>query len=146
MPSRASQSKLLLQEADTTSEWDQAAIAKFMSIKSPLSVPQAPELGQSRKKTPQPPEVSQSGLVLDLQRVCASIVDQMDSSKFIEIEQFWKTERGLPRDVDSPLLGKCRDAIQRDLTPLEKKQARALVIASLKERFHNPPDQSSLDV
>jgi NYN domain len=40
-PSRGSQSKALLQEADTTGEWTKATVARFLSIRSSPSKPEA---------------------------------------------------------------------------------------------------------
>src|ERR1700687_6234319 len=37
---------------------------------------------------------------------------------------FWETERGVPRELDGGLLGKCRDELGRDLVLREKREAR----------------------
>ena len=119
-PSRGSQSLSLMQEADTTSEWDKATVSKFLSYKQPAAVP-APAYQQ--QSTP----VDAS----TLDGVAQSMFSSLDSDDITAFELFQKTRRGLPSEIDGRLLANARSLIGRNLDNDEKKHIRATMVKLL---------------
>ena len=124
-PSRGSQSRQLLQEADTTSEWDQAAIASFLSIR-PLAPspappaappPAAPPADESETGGP-PPSAP------DLDTVATGLAAALAEADVTGIKLHWISRRGVPREFDGRLLASARAELGRDLTADEKRHLR----------------------
>jgi uncharacterized LabA/DUF88 family protein len=122
-PSRGSQSLFLLQEADTTHEWADAEVSKFMACKPRPVVPSEPPL--AGEVTPPDP----------LSVVAAKVVDGLAKSELAALVEAFERTNQLPRDVDGKLLGGCRTAIGRDLEPAEKKRARAILVDACRRRL-----------
>jgi uncharacterized LabA/DUF88 family protein len=129
-PSRGSQSKALLQEADTASEWDSATVAKFLSLRS---VP-APSLAASTIVTKpaagsQPPSPSAPPAApseaAQLQAVARDFANSLVEGDIKSLLSHWTTQRGVPPEFDGRLLAKSRAAIGRDLDMEEKRFVRA---------------------
>ena len=116
-PLRGSQSRTLQQEADTTTEWDQATVAKFLSIAAPApSPPVVPAL------VPAPA----AGL-LDpaLEKVVMDFCATLDSSTTISLKSIWHSQFGIPPDYDGKLLARGRASVGRERTLQERKLMRA---------------------
>ena len=124
-PSRGSQSILLLQEADTTTEWDKVTVAKFLSHKerqvqaiiAPLIAPAV-----------NPPAVATDA---QLKPVATALYASLDSDDKAAFDAFHKTERGLPVDIDGKLLAQARSAIGRLLDADEKRNLRSIMMRLL---------------
>jgi hypothetical protein len=110
VPSRGSQSAQLIQEADTTTEWSSDTIAKFLTIKQQLpAVTEAfPETdGQHIRK--------HDVAIGEIDKVVLEYVRKLGKSEIVGVMPYWKTERGVPVDVDKALLAICSDLIGRKL-------------------------------
>ena len=151
-PSRGSQSHLLLQEADTTSEWKRDTVSKFLSLRpevvaKELAAREAAAIASAKTPPTRAPDAKASeakaaakkpaagqqakpALVapVALEEVIVAAVDTFVTSlqlaDFKALESFWETSRGLPSDFDGRLLAQCRDAIGRDLETWEKRGMR----------------------
>jgi uncharacterized LabA/DUF88 family protein len=128
-PSRGSQSKALLQEADTTSEWDATTVAKFLSLRSvpaagtvAATVVTAPPRGVAAPVASPP--------------VAAPAETEGDIKSLIA---YWSTQKGVPPEFDRRLLAKSRDEIGRDLVIEEKRFARAEFIEAVKTKASSLP-------
>jgi uncharacterized LabA/DUF88 family protein len=130
-PARGSQSILLSQEADTTTEWDRAIVARFMSVSQPDA--QASLLKTSLAIAT--PSITAAGSRSDeksddqdkvrVEEVIEAIVAALNRGDLSGLKTYWETgANGIPSNIDGPLLGKCRDAIGRDLSPDERRNAR----------------------
>jgi uncharacterized LabA/DUF88 family protein len=127
-PSRGSQSKALLQEADTTSEWDAQIVEKFLSLRS---VPAAASptttvvtakprsLSGNRATAVAPP---QDGVKLTA--AAKGFAGGLTEGDLKSLLTYWTTEKAIPPEFDGKLLAKTRDEIGRDLDPTEKRYLR----------------------
>jgi hypothetical protein len=114
-PSRGSQSLLLMQEADTTTEWEGATIGKFMSVASVATAePPASDIADAEEDSP-PGSISHA---------VSSFVRTLDSAAVASLRVFWRTGRGLPPEWDRKLLFACKSATGRILEEAEKRMAR----------------------
>jgi uncharacterized LabA/DUF88 family protein len=131
-PSRGSQSKALLQEADTTSEWDTATVEKFLSMRSvpaldPTTASTAVTSPPPGVTAPAPPAASSvvaSTVATQLQGSAETFAGSLAEGDIKSLIAHWTTQRGLPREFDGRLLAKSRAAIGRELDMQEKRFAR----------------------
>lgn len=139
-PARGSQSNLLRQESDTTTEWDKDVLARFMTVSAPA---------ERTPRSPTPPSAAPAAAVVTgsgsverttsqdwskIEAVIDEIVMGLDTSDLTELEAYWKTgAQGVPSDVDRPLLAKSRDAVGRVLSPEERRKARHLFASRAKD-------------
>ncbi|MBV8800994.1 MAG: NYN domain-containing protein [Alphaproteobacteria bacterium] len=117
-PVRGSQSRTLQQEADTTTEWDQATVAKFLSIAAPVAPIQA--------NVPVQPAVP-IGANPDpvLEQVVVTLCASLDSTTGLSLKAHWQAQFGIPPEYDGKLLAQARAAVGRELTLPERKAIRA---------------------
>lgn len=112
-PSKGTQSLQLQYEADTTQEWCEQVIGRFLSIR-----PEA--------KAAAPPD---SNGDVDSNRILSATAHEavaaLGSAELDSLSSYWKNERGLPRELDAPLLKKASVALGRDLDRDEMRQLRA---------------------
>lgn len=124
-PSRGSQAIALLQEADTTTEWDKATVAKFLSYRptmlTTLQLPTPPSALPASLNT-------QSDALETVARALHSSLDSDDKSAF---EAYQRTQRGLPAEIDGKLLAQARSTIGRNLDQEEKRNVRSLMVRLL---------------
>jgi uncharacterized LabA/DUF88 family protein len=124
-PARGSQSANLLQEADTTSEWGQEVVRRFLSERAngsggKRSLPikpfpeNAPAVGDVAEGNP-------------LDKVAVDFVAALQQAEIEGLEAYWKTARGLPSDIDRRLLPKGRDVLGADLNGSQKTYLRTAV-------------------
>jgi uncharacterized LabA/DUF88 family protein len=133
-PSRGSQSKALLQEADTTSEWTKATVAKFLSIRTlpsksgatgtVLAVPASPELRAPLHAT----APVDRAIAEQIGWTAEEFVDELSEGDVKSVLSRWKSQRRIPTEFDGRLLARCRSTLERDLDTTEKKFARAKLI------------------
>lgn len=127
VPSRGSQSKSLLQEADTTTEWDAKVIGKFLSLRETREAPLPPP---AKAKLKADVEISQ-----ELKAVVEALVATLTKPEIIGIIAFQESNRGVPKEYDGKMLANGRAALDRDLSLEEKRQVRRLflsLVAALK--------------
>jgi uncharacterized LabA/DUF88 family protein len=130
IPSRGSQSKALLQEADTTSEWDAATVAKFLSVRSvpapsPAAVSaivKAPPPGIYSPAMPTAPAAPPDAA--RLQTVAQDFANNLADGDVKSLISHWTTQRGVPPEFDGRLLARSRAEIGRDLDMTERRFAR----------------------
>jgi uncharacterized LabA/DUF88 family protein len=137
-PSRGSQSKALLQEADTTSEWDSATVAKFLSLRSVAGTPAATIV------TPPPrglsaPAILQSAIAAPaeatkLRTVAEAFAEKLTEGDVKSLIAYWRTQNGIPPEFDRRLLAKSRDEIGRDLAIDEKRFSRKAFIDAVEAK------------
>jgi uncharacterized LabA/DUF88 family protein len=127
MPSRGSQSKALLQEADTTTEWDAATVGRFLSVRSvpatiaatgPI-VPKPAPLAAPSPTLPTPPAEAAR-----LQGVAQDFANTLNEGDLKSLLTYWTTQRAVPPEFDGRLLARSRAEIGRDLDISEKRYVR----------------------
>jgi len=122
-PSRGSQSKALLQEADTTSEWDKATVAKFLSIRS---VPSTVATAAPRVVIPAAIATpTDSAIAAQIENAAHEFADSLTEGDVKSLLVFWSTQKGIPPEFDGRLLARIRAKIGRALDAREKRFARA---------------------
>lgn len=148
-PCRGSQSILLMQEADTTTEWDAATVAKFLSVKPALSAAVAMAAvasvsaatssasgGTVPVAIPAPltsaPSSAGAAFQPGLDGTVAALVATLDSTEVAGLKTYWAVSRGVPSEYDGKLIARCRDQIGRMLTTDEKRHVRARFVAVVK--------------
>lgn len=123
VPSRGSQSHQLLQEADTTTEWQADTIASFLALREVASLePSIVAMGlasTSLERVPAGDPASQ------IEAAVAAFVANLTDIDLEGVLAYWVTERGVPADFDRRLLPICRDALGRQLERLEMRQMRS---------------------
>lgn len=114
-PARGSQSHQLMQEADTTTEWGEDIIRRFLSVRQ-----SAAKAAAVKGKTTAPQVVpaasaaeAKSGAENDvLDTVAKEFVQSVTHSDLEGLDTYWKSgERGLPANLDRRLLPLGRDAL-----------------------------------
>ncbi|MCJ2102492.1 NYN domain-containing protein [Methylobacterium sp. E-046] len=139
-PARGSQAITLLQEADTSTEWDRATVSKFLTVKparapAPLPAPgPAPSTGGTELPEAEGSLFADVDLA-NIERVAEYLVDGLDTTELNDLTLFWKSSSGVPREFDGRLLGYCRTEIKRDLSQAEKRHARAKFCEKAKARI-----------
>jgi len=144
MPSQRSQSRNLQQEADTTTEWDQQTVAKFLSavpISSPVSSqPTTAASATSPNNTGGPVTPTSTGLTPTI-TVLAQIEVVVDAyagilldTEVSKLKAHWSGVFGIPPEYDGKLIAKCRAEIGRDLALDERRHARARFKATVSAR------------
>lgn len=121
IPCRGSQSILLMQEADTTSEWDKNTVLKFLSLRpyvannptSPSTVPVSCA------------EFQPGGQAAEFEAVAIAIINELDAIQIEALHAALEGKQWLPSDTDGKFLARCRDTIGRYLDQTEKREARS---------------------
>lgn len=115
-PNYENQSNLLLQEADTCSEWGPEQVGRFLSVVDNnsrlwIDVPQAsygkPSLVDGDWTTP----------------IVEALIKSLTRPQLIEIAQQTDSDR-VPPEIFGPLLGTCKRTVGRLLDRKEKRQVR----------------------
>jgi uncharacterized LabA/DUF88 family protein len=132
-PARASQSKALLQEADTTSVWDKAFVSTFLSLRPNVS--STATLG-SIVGPPSAPSIvvpTTSG-ASKIAAIATALAVTLDEDQIKGVHTYWASDRGVPPEFDGKLLAKCRDEIGRDLAHKERREARDAFAIAVKAK------------
>ncbi|MFG1465338.1 NYN domain-containing protein [Xanthobacter sp. DSM 24535] len=130
-PSRGSQSRELLQEVDTTHEWQSDVVRRFLSERTTPTLKNASEM-LHQPTVEANATASLGGTVADqIENVVCSFIDALESTDIEKLMAYWQTERGLPSEYDSPLLRKARQALGRDLETEEKRLLRKKIQAKI---------------
>lgn len=121
-PSRGSQSPQLVQEADTTAEWDAGIVGRFITIR-----PDAPATTAAvERPMPATAAVSDGPAEPALTQAVATFATELEQADLDGLRAYWTTQRGLPADLDRRLLNVCRRQLSRGLDPNETKLMRRL--------------------
>jgi hypothetical protein len=144
-PSRGSQSKALLQEADTTSEWDGAVVAKFLSVRSvpaptPAAAPTVVTALRPGVRMPPPPAASAApSTAAQVESVAQQFASTLTDGDIKSLIAHWTTQKGVPPEFDGRLLAKTRAEIGRDLDIDEKRFARMKFSDAVRAKAAPPP-------
>jgi uncharacterized LabA/DUF88 family protein len=137
VPSRGSQSKALLQEADTTTEWSTATVAKFLSIRSvpAIATPTViiPPSG-TQVSGPIPPTAQPASANAQLEKNAQDFAVVIDDADVKSLVEYWGTQKGVPPEFDGKLLAKSRAEIGRDLNAEEKRFSRRKFIDAVRAK------------
>jgi uncharacterized LabA/DUF88 family protein len=132
-PARGSQSPQLMQESDTTIELHKETMGKFLSKRADTPMP-ATEAGFG--------DDAAAAAMIDtaadkaiIERTVSEFVQSLDQSELLGVETFWKTERGVPADLDKKLLPKSGQSIGRKLQKDEIRYMRSHFQVKAKARI-----------
>jgi hypothetical protein len=135
-PSRGSQSKSLLQEADTTTEWDKATVAKFLTVRSVSAVATPTTIAGFVKAVP--PVSAEPGPApaesARLEKVVNELVGSLNGADVKSLMAYWATQRGVPPEFDGKLLSKGRSELNRDLDEFERRFVRRQFTAAVRTK------------
>lgn len=138
-PSRGSQSRQLMQEADTTSEWNKGDVSDFLSARDKII---RPVIDVSDNSVAASSNVGQIYDGIDsrivIEKSVADCVLRLTYTDLKSINAYWKSERGVPSQFDGEILRACRTALGRALDNREKKYMRACFQREVKSRASNP--------
>jgi len=118
---KKSQSPLLIQESDTTSLWQKADVASFLTIKRQVAISGVASLIKAA-----PPAT--------LEDVAVQWALELDADQIQSFAEFRKKNNSIPSDLDGKLLGKARTALGKDLSQDEKRRIRGLFVDAAKKR------------
>jgi uncharacterized LabA/DUF88 family protein len=147
-PSRSSQSRLLMQEADTTTEWMPDIIGGFLAVRpDQAEVPFGTNDTRSTSdgKAAQPIRASASldqvgGTIGQAAQKAAS---ELTAPELLGLSYFWQAERGVPQDIDKRLLGLSRKQLGRILDTEELKLLRSQFREAAKKRIDAEVNQAA---
>lgn len=122
-PARGSQSHQLLQEADTTSEWDAKALENFLSLRAPLPAQSQEVKSAQAGKVPTTPNGVAHGED-EIEQLVQLFVENLTPADLTSIKSYWVSERGVPAEFDKQLLRQCSDKLDRRLEGTEMKEMR----------------------
>lgn len=117
-PVRGTQSMFLYQEADTTHEWDRSDLSEFMGLRQSDNRDIKSHARASR------PVYDHEGAPDRLQRVAMSVAGEIPEAELKQLVKRIKRNGVRPRDIDSQLLVRGREALGRDLDDSEKSRVR----------------------
>lgn len=124
-PSRGSQSRQLLQEADTTTEWQRETVEKFLAVREPKTHPAPPAISIASNEVE--PTIGPENLsdLAKIESVVEDVVGGLSAADVEGVFAYWKNERGVPKEFDGRMLGRCRGELGRNLERSEMKLARS---------------------
>lgn len=128
VPSRGSQSLALLQEADTTQEWDASTVAKFLTHTPSSLLTGSPPLPTGDSKAVAEPFQTDIPTVLD--GVAEAFAKGLNSSDLSALTSYRSNQRGVPPEYDGKLLALARAKLGRTLENDEKRHLRASFLKS----------------
>lgn len=120
-PTRGNVSPHLVQEIDSLTELNSEAVAKFLTCA--VTSDETPPNSGARPPISQP--TNDDGMMLA--EAVDGIFGRFDKGQLLTFKQYLTDLKSLPREVDAPLMGQCRHALNRDLTAEEKRQVRQLM-------------------
>jgi uncharacterized LabA/DUF88 family protein len=123
-PSRGSQSYQLMQESDTTAEWMPETIKSFLSVREAQSPVIRPRRAAPDKRDGPSLAQTASNTQDDLAAAALNLANGLTEVEISGVREYWKTERGVPPDMDRRLLPMGREALGRDLERPELKFLR----------------------
>ncbi|WP_316234752.1 NYN domain-containing protein [Bradyrhizobium sp. SZCCHNR1020] len=128
-PARGSQAPTLMQEADTTAEWGQDIVRRFLSERVKVST-ETP----ASKANPRVVRLPEADDNEALNTVAKTFVEALTQSEIEGLEAYWKSSRGLPTDLDKRLLPQGRAAIGQNLDQGQKTYLRTAVQRLVKKK------------
>ncbi len=144
-PSRGSQSKSLLQEVDTTTEWSTATVAKFLSVRSipavasPTTVATFTLPARSPAVSAAASQPAPTAALALAEKVASCFADTISDADVKSLIAYWATQRGVPPEFDGKLLARSRSDLGRDLDEIEKRFLRRKFADSVRSRGASLP-------
>ncbi len=147
VPSRGSQSPLLLREADTTTEWDATVVRTFLAVlpaaaslptsPTPISAATLSSTGATMRTpaaaTASSETVRSTTLEQQLEKVAEDFVLTVRGVDVAQVIADWDARRGLERVMDGRLLAAARTEINRELDVKEKRILRRSAVDALRK-------------
>jgi uncharacterized LabA/DUF88 family protein len=131
-PSRGSQSKQLLNEADTTTEWLSETVSKFLSVNpEPAAIATLPATAVASAEGASNSERTNAILMAAISELASTL----EGDQIQKLKTHWLEKPTIPPEFDGRLLARCRDALGRTLEADEKREMRVLfrqIIGELK--------------
>jgi uncharacterized LabA/DUF88 family protein len=122
-PARGSQSPDLLAEADTLHEWTKNKVEEWLTVveEAATAIGEPATVGYGEEWMPQVVEARVAGL---------------STSAAAAIYDFAQNNRNqIPQDFDRPALATARQAVERDLTPDERRAFRTRLLEAIRARL-----------
>lgn len=135
-PSRGSQSQQLIQEADTTSEWDRDIISTFLTLRETSgAAAEAAKAVKVVKAAASPEAAPQEAFEsAKIEIAVSAFVENLAETDIKGVEAYWETARGVPPDLDRKLLPFCGSALGRNLDREEIRVMRSCFQRIVKAR------------
>lgn len=135
-PSRGSQSQQLIQEADTTSEWDRDTISTFLTLRETSgAAAEAAKAVKVVKAAASPEAAPQEAFEsAKIEIAVSAFVENLAETDIKGVEAYWETARGVPPDLDRKLLPFCGSALGRNLDREEIRVMRSCFQRIVKSR------------
>jgi NYN domain len=146
-PSRGSQSLFLLQESDTTHEWDSPDVSRFLqvreaTVRTEVNVTPSTEVGRTTSVAealgadiPSAGTVPSQAPVDALDASADEVALRLDLSDLSAVIEAFDTTRQVPVHVDRQLLGTSRSRLGRVLESDEKRLLRQRFIDRCRRRL-----------
>ena len=122
VPSRGSQSKQLLFEADTTAEWSKEIVSKFIDV-TPDFQPGSDGVRESQDQATGDTESDVSSALADM---VGRFIDELHDDQISRLREHWTRTRDVPPEYDRKLLATGGTIIGRNLNDEEKRFYRKL--------------------
>ena len=137
-PARSNQSKQLIQESDTTSEWARETVTSFLSVAPGLATPVRAEPPASpvqiTPRTVVVPAASVATAVPSVAQCAEDLAAALEDADIYIIGEHWSDYRQIPKLYDGRLLGSTRDRLRRNLTGAERMEMRDSFVEAVRQR------------
>lgn len=117
-PCRGSQSVQLMQESDTTTEWDRTVVSSFLSVRPTANAATA------QSAVGAPPAIGNGVALGELMALVQEVIDAIAESGKTAVEQYLLGNRGIPPEYDRQILEAARTKHHRPLEETEKRYVR----------------------
>jgi uncharacterized LabA/DUF88 family protein len=142
VPSRSNQSRQLMQEADTTHEWDKDVVGKFIAT-TPVVATGTIKLTATTGAAGVPAVMQSATVVpqadLTLEECATAFLVTLEQNEVTLILEEWRDYGQLPSSFDGRLLGSTRDRMGRKLEQSERHSLRRAFVTQLHARTQEPP-------
>ena len=137
-PARSNQSKQLIQEADTISEWTREVVTSFLSVAPGLATSVKAESPASPVQiTPQSvvlPATGMESAAPTVTQCAAEFAAALENADILVIGEHWTDYQQIPKLFDGRLLGSTRDRLRRTLTGTERIEMRNAFVEAVRTR------------
>lgn len=137
-PSRGNQSNFLLQESDSTHEWSEQEVGRFLRHQPRNLAPVAESSSQGISHKPSTQTGVQPQPLVSVEQVAKLASSEVDPAHIEAVLQNYDGSKQLPPELDRPLLGKARVHLGI-LNPDQKRLLREAFISELRSRVKSSP-------
>lgn len=133
-PTRGSQSPQLMQESDTTSEWNSDTVGKFLSLREDKE--EVLKIAVEKTASAVVIETSDGDSIFSkIEITVSTFVEELTESDIQGVKAYWETDRGVPSELDRKLLPICGESVGRKLEREEMKHMRSCFKDSVQRRL-----------